>query len=136
MLFANFIFVVSHLKINPADHLKTWKLVKVPGLYKLNRQEFEHNNISCNNNNVLVTISRHIESPSIVSIVRTLFRYFQAYSGATSNILPCSGILRDIKGYWGTFRHYWGVWSHNQKYLELCVTLAYTTMPYSESWLN
>ena len=43
-----------------------------------------------------------------------------------------SGIFRDIQQYLGIFRHYWGVWSHNQTYLELCVTLAYTTVPYSE----
>ena len=46
-----------------------------------------------------------------------------------------SGILRDIKAYWGIFRHYWGLWSHNQTYLELCITLTYTTMAYPEPWL-
>ena len=57
------------------------------------------------------------------------------HSGTFKNIQPCSGILRDIKAYWGIFRRYWGVWSHNQTYSELCVTLACATMPYSEPWL-
>ena len=31
------------------------------------------------------------------------------HSGTFRNIQPCSGILRDNEGYWGIFRHYWGV---------------------------
>ena len=61
--------------------------------------------------------------------------FIQTCSRIFSKIQPCSGILRDTKVYWGIFRHYWSVWSHNQKHLELCVTLAYTTVPYSEPWL-
>ena len=38
-----------------------------------------------------------------------------------------SGILRDIKGYWGIFRHI-------ETNSELWVTLAYRTMPYSGPW--
>ena len=36
--------------------------------------------------------------------------------------------------YSGIFTHYWDVWSYNQTYSELWVTLAYTTVPCSESW--
>ena len=57
------------------------------------------------------------------------------HSGTLKNIQPCLDILRDIKAYWGIFRRYLGVWSHNQTYSELCVTLACATMPYSELWL-
>ena len=32
------------------------------------------------------------------------------------------------------FSHHSGIWSHNQAYLELCITVNYTTMPYSEPW--
>ena len=48
---------------------------------------------------------RDIENLSIVS----LFRHFQAYSGAFSNIQPCSGILRDITTYWGIIEPYWAI---------------------------
>ena len=55
------------------------------------------------------------------------------YSGTFRNIQPCSDILSYIKAYWDMFRHYyWCIWSHNQTYAELCVTLAYATVPYSE----
>ena len=64
-----------------------------------------------------------------------LLRHFQAYSGTFSNIHPCPGISRKIKAYWGIFKHYLGILSHIQKiFRPLCVTLTYTTVPYSELW--
>ena len=42
--------------------------------------------------------------------------------------------MRDIKTYWRILRHYRGILSHIQTYSELCVTLPYTTVPYSEPW--
>ena len=36
--------------------------------------------------------------------------------------------IRDIKVYWG-------IWSHYQIYLELCIILSYTNVPHSEPWL-
>ena len=45
-----------------------------------------------------------------------------------------SGILRDVKPNWDLFRHYWGVFCHSQTYLELCIILACTTVPYSKLW--
>ena len=55
------------------------------------------NNISYNNNNVIITISRHIENPGIVRAV---------YSWTFSNIQPGSGIMMNIKAYSNIFRHY------------------------------
>ena len=52
----------------------------------------------------------------------SLFEHFQTYSRIFNQIQPCSGILRNIRAYWGIFKHYWGIWSHNQEYSELCVT--------------
>ena len=54
-------------------------------MYKLSRQEFYYNNISYNND-VIITISRHIEYPGIV---RTVY----------------SGILRHIQGHSAIFSH-------------------------------
>ena len=171
MFLANFIFVVSHLKIHPVVHLNTskaltslyskrnvyWKFTSFRFSYILTRVEKDkmvaknHSKITLvNKSNLLlfITISWHIESPGYSQ--NSLLTHFQAYSGTFSNIKPCSGILRDIKAYWGIFWHYWGVWSHSNTYSELCVTLAYTTIthnpncvtlayttvPYSEPWLN
>ena len=39
-------------------------------MHKSRRKEFEYNNISYNNNNVNITMSRHIENPGLV---RTVF---------------------------------------------------------------
>ena len=72
-------------------------------------------------NNVIITISLHIQ---LWHSQNSLFRHFQAYSMLFSNIQPCLGILRGIKTYWGIFRYYWGVWSHNQTYSELCLTFC------------
>ena len=99
-------------------------------MYKLSRQEL-YNNISYNND-VITTTLQHVEKNDIVT---TLFRNFQANSGTFSNIQPSSGKLRDIEGYCGIFRHYRGVWSHDQKYAELCVIHACTTVKQSEPWL-
>ena len=99
-------------------------------MYKLSRQEL-YNNISYNND-VITTTLQHVEKNDIVT---TLFRNFQANSGTFSNIQPSSGKLRDIEGYCGIFRHYRGVWSHDQKYAELCVIHACTTVKYSEPCL-
>ena len=84
-------------------------------MYKSSRQEFY------DNNNVITTISRHIENPGIV---RTVYSHiFQAYSGKFRNIQPCSDILRGIKAYSGILEAYG------------CETLAHRTMSYSEPWL-
>ena len=82
-------------------------------MYKSSRQKFY------DNNNVITTISRHIENPGIV---RTVYSE-TAYSGTFSNIQPCSDILRGIKAYSGILEAYG------------CETLAYRTMSYSEPWL-
>ena len=54
----------------------------------------------------------------------SLFKHFQGYSGTFSTVEPCSGILRDIKSFWGIFRHYQGILSHFQAYSEFCVNLS------------
>ena len=56
---------------------------------------------------------RHIEDSGIV---RTVY----------------SGIFSDIKQYSAMFRHTEALLRHNETYSELCVSLAYKTMPYSE----
>ena len=57
-------------------------------------------------------------------------QFMQIFLDIFSNIQPSSDILKYIKG---IFRHYWDVWSHNQAYSELCISLAYTTVAsYSE----
>ena len=51
-----------------------------------------------NNNNVIVTISRHIENPSIVRTVYSgIFREIEQYSAIFSGIEEHQGILRHIK---------------------------------------
>ena len=48
---------------------------------KYSRQEFWHNNISYNNNNVITTISRHIENPNIArTVYSAIFRHTEGYS--------------------------------------------------------
>ena len=61
------------------------------------------------------------------------FKHSQAYSEIFINIQAFSGISRDIKAYWGIFRH-WGILSHIQTYSKVSVALAYITMSYSEPW--
>ena len=85
--------------------------------------------ISYNNANITVTILRHME---ISGIVRTVF---QAFSSIFRDIQQYSTMFRLIEGYSGILRNYWSVWSYNQTYSELCVTLAYTTVPCLEPWL-
>ena len=75
----------------------------------MSRQEFEHNNVSYNHNNVVVTISRHIENSCIVKTVYSgIFRH-STISGTFNNIQPCSGILMHIRIYRGIFWHYCSV---------------------------
>ena len=64
-------------------------------MYKWSRQELWNNNISYNNKNIIITISRYIENPGIVRTVCSV-AHFQAYLGTFSNIQPCSGILLNI----------------------------------------
>ena len=73
----------------------------------------------------------HIENPGIA---RTVYSGIFRYSGTFSKIQQYSGRLRDIKAYWDIFRHYCGILSHIQACSELCITLAYKTVPYSEPW--
>ena len=84
-------------------------------------------NISCNNYNIIRTISRHIQNLGIFNvwdIFKTLskvydepywefwrcqsglFRHFQGYSGTFSNIQKCPEIMRDIKSYSGIIEAY------------------------------
>ena len=79
-------------------------------------------------------ILRHIENPGIVRTV------IQSYSETFSNIHPCLDIFRDIKAYWGIFRHYWGTLSHIQTNSELYIQntriyngAIFRTLEYSES---
>ena len=76
----------------------------------------------------------HIENSGIV---RTVYSgCFQIYSRTFNNMQPYSGqysdMLRHTEGLWG-IRHYCGTLSHIRTYSELCITLAYTTVPYSET---
>ena len=56
-----------------------------------------NNNISYNNNNVIIAISQHIQNPGIFNVEAysrpKMMRHIQRHN----NIKPCSGILRDIK---------------------------------------
>ena len=107
-----------------------------------------------NNDNVIITTSHHIHNPGIFNVwgifktlsnilddeaywepwlnQNSLLRHFQAYSGTFSNIKPCSGILTDIEAYSGIIEAYCAIL--RQIYSELCVTLAYTMVPYSGLW--
>ena len=73
-----------------------------------------------------MTLSRNIENPGIVRTV---------YSGIFRHIQGHSAIKSYVQTYCSIFRHYWGVRRHYQTYSELCITLAYTTVPYLEPWL-
>ena len=71
----------------------------------------------------IITISQDNESPGIVKTTHSsIFRYIQEHSA----------IVIHVKTYWGIFRYYWGLQSHNETYSELWVTLAYAAVPYSE----
>ena len=106
-------------------------------MYKWSRQEFYNNNISYNN--VITTISLDIFKTLAYLIMpeaylkpcqhlwwwdilrschsqNSLFRHLQAYSGTFSNIQPCSGIVREIKAYWGIFSYCSGILRHIQIY--------------------
>ena len=65
-------------------------------MYKSSRQDFYYNNISCNSNSVIATISRHIENPDIVRTV---------YSGIFRHIQGHSAIFSHAQAYWGTLGH-------------------------------
>ena len=86
-------FCYSYILIRVKKKIKwqhsTW-------MYKLRKQEFQCINISYNNN-VIITILRHIGNPGRVGLVYT--GIFQTYSRTFSNIQPCSDILRDHKIY-------------------------------------
>ena len=75
-------------------------------------------------------MNRHFEKPGIV---RTLYSGIFMHIGTFSNIQVWSGILSDVNAYWGIFRHYLGILS-NITFSELCITIAYTVVPYSEPW--
>ena len=74
---------------------------------------------------------RHIEN---LGTVRTVYsgicRHVQEYSAIFNDIEEDKGILRHFH----ILRHYWSMLSLIPTYSELCVTLAYTTVPYSEPW--
>ena len=79
-------------------------------------------------------IMRHIENPGIfVTVYSCIFRHIQGHSAMLNHVQVCWGMLR---GYLGIFSYYWGIFSHIQTYSELCVTLAYTAVPYSKPWYN
>ena len=79
-------------------------------------------------------IMRHIENPGIfVTVYSCIFRHIQGRSAMLNHVQACWGMLR---GYLGIFSYYWGIFSHIQTYSELCVTLAYTAVPYSKPWYN
>ena len=76
--------------------------------------------VADNNSNIITSVTKII----MFYLGRMGIKIFR-------KIQPYSGILRDIKAYWGIFTCYWR-WSHNQTYSEVCVTLPYTIVPYSE----
>ena len=70
---------------------------------------------------------RHIENHSIVRTVSGIFRDIQQYSAMFRHIQGHQGILRHIQALLRQL-------SHIQTYSELSITLAYTTVPYSQPW--
>ena len=67
-------------------------------MYKSTRQKFWYNNIGCNKENVILTMSRHIENPDIVTTVYlSIFIYIQGYLGIFSNVREYWGVLRDTE---------------------------------------
>ena len=60
-------------------------------MYKSSRQEFLYNNISCNNN-VIISLSGHIETPGIGYLI-------QAFSGTFRDIQQYPVMFRHIEGH-------------------------------------
>ena len=56
-------------------------------MYKLNTQEFSYNKISYNNNNIIITISQHIENAGTVSTVYSdIFTHIQGHSAISIHV--------------------------------------------------
>ena len=67
--------------------VKKYKMLASAWMYKSSIQEFKYNNISCNNNNVIITISGHIEKHDTIKTVYSgIFRHNQGYLAIFSHV--------------------------------------------------
>ena len=66
----------------------------VKSMYKSSRQEFEYNNISYNNNNVIITISQ-----DIMRTLALLEQFVQVFSCTFTDIQQYSAIFRHVEGH-------------------------------------
>ena len=71
---------------------------------------------------------------------KSLFGYFQAYTGTNIHLPIFSHVYgrdnEEVKANQVIFMHYCGMLSHIHSYSELCVTLTYTIVSYSNSHLE
>ena len=67
--------------------VKKYKMLASAWMYKSSIQEFKYNNISCNNNNVIITISGHIEKHDTIKTVYSgIFMHNQGYLAIFSHV--------------------------------------------------
>ena len=67
--------------------VKKYKMLANAWMYKSSIQGFKYNNISCNNNNVIITISGHIEKHDTIKTVYSgIFRHNQGYLAIFSHV--------------------------------------------------
>ena len=83
----------------------------------------------CYNNNIIIAVLWLIENPGIVRTVYSeIFGYIEEYSAIFSHAQAYCGTFRHIEVYVGIIEACGTIIGHSR----LCVTLKYTTVPYSE----
>ena len=107
--------------------------------YKMEFYKIGYNNISYNNDNVVITISWYIENPGIVrTACFGIFRHIQEHSAIFNHGQAYWEILRHIKVYSGIIKVYEVIIRHSRNSAYRCIyqrIVAYTSVSYSEPWL-
>ena len=121
MFLANFIFVVSHLKIHSPVHSNTSKALlafigcRAPGCR--NRAEKNSNTITSVSIIIMLLwlLLWHIENPGIVRTVYSgIFRYIQRDSAILNHVQAYGGVFRHVEAYSAIIVGYGAIIRHAQ----------------------